>query len=259
MRARPCSVRTREQCARHSRDRKETSKTRARCESRGRRPSSAELHHRSAVAPTWCTFMVFAARLRGLPAREHSLERVPVDSKDPGCLALVAFDTLHDAEHDLTLELLRRLLERQLLRPADLEAVLGQEDVKGQVVELYHGPFSEDYAPLDHVLKFTDVARPTILLEGGQGVARKAVHSLAELAAVAADEVVHEQRHVRDPLGERRYLDRHDVQSIVQVFAEGPAPYRLLEVHVRCRHDTHVDLDGPRAAHPLDLALLEHA
>src|SRR2546425_6082284 len=106
MRAPPCSLRTREQFARHSRDRKETSKTRARCESRGRRPSSAELHHRSAVAPTWCTFLVFAARLRGLPAREHSLERVPVDSKDPGC---------RSEEHTSELQSLAYLVCRLLL------------------------------------------------------------------------------------------------------------------------------------------------
>src|SRR5207249_10363955 len=123
-----------EQFARQVGVRREISRPVGGCEPRGRTLARARLHHGGASAPRWCTGRALSKFSRRLPACGHSLERVTVDSEDPCGLALVALDALHDAQHDLTLELLRRLLEGQALGPPDLETVLGQEHVEGQVV-----------------------------------------------------------------------------------------------------------------------------
>src|SRR5262245_22368863 len=50
------------------------------------------------------------------PPLELHLERVTVDAEDPGRFAPVPLDALEDAEHDLSFELIRRRLQRQVLR-----------------------------------------------------------------------------------------------------------------------------------------------
>src|SRR5256712_8122334 len=144
-----------EQSARQVGVRREIVRTVGGCEPCGRTLARARLHHGGASAPRWCTGLTFSKFSRRLPACEHSLERVTVDSEDPCGLTLVALDALHDAQHDLTLELLRRLLEGQALGPPDLETVLGQQHVEGQVVQLHEGAFRQNHAPLDHVLELT--------------------------------------------------------------------------------------------------------
>src|SRR5436189_5290693 len=98
----------------------------------------------------WCNGATFSNPLRGLPSREHPLERVPMDSEDPRGLSLVALDALHDAQHDLTLERLRGLLQGQSLGRAELETVLGQEDVERQLVERREWWFRQAHDALDH-------------------------------------------------------------------------------------------------------------
>ena len=53
--------------------------------------------------------------------------------------------------------------------------------------------------------------------------------------------------------------DRNDVQAVVEILAEIPALDRGVEIAVRGGEDAHVDVNRMTAAHPLDLALLQHA
>src|SRR6266699_2008503 len=77
--------------------------------------------------------------------------------------------------------------------------------------------------------------------------------------AAAVRGVLDEQRQVLDPLAQRREHDRDDVQAVVEVLAEAPRLHLGLEVLVGGGEDADVDLERAVAAHPLELALLEHA
>ncbi len=54
-------------------------------------------------------------------------------------------------------------------------------------------------------------------------------------------------------------MERDDVQPVKQVFPERALFGRRFEVRVRGRKDTNIRLDRLHSAHPLKLALLEHA
>ena len=84
---------------------------------------------------------------------------------------------------------------------------------------------------------------------------------LAHAAFVAdlREEVRDQQRDVFAPAVERRHLDVHDVQAVVEVFAELAAHHELLQVAVRGRDHAHVDRDGVGGADGADLVLLQHA
>ena len=73
------------------------------------------------------------------------------------------------------------------------------------------------------------------------------------------EEVRDQQRDVFAALVERRHLDVHDVQAVVEVLAELPADHQLLQIAVRGRDHAHVDRDRIGAADRADHVLLQHA
>src|SRR5581483_3745659 len=77
--------------------------------------------------------------------------------------------------------------------------------------------------------------------------------------AEALEEVRREEIDVAAPLAKRRQGERDDRQAIVEVLAELPAVDQLAEQAVRRRHHADVDGHGRRAAHAVDLVLLEDA
>ena len=68
-----------------------------------------------------------------------------------------------------------------------------------------------------------------------------------------------QQRNVLAAPAERRHLDVHDVQTIVQVLAELSADHELMQVAVGRGNDAHVDRYRLGAADRTDLILLQHA
>ena len=67
-----------------------------------------------------------------------------------------------------------------------------------------------------------------------------------------------ERRYVLRPFAKRRYPDREDVQSIVQVGAEMRIPHLDVEVAVRRANETNIHFDGARASQAFELLLLQH-
>ena len=59
------------------------------------------------------------------------------------------------------------------------------------------------------------------------------------------EEVAGQRAQVLGPLAERRQLDRHHVEPVVEVLAEAARRDRVLEVAVRGRDDAHVDAQRP--------------
>src|SRR5213594_370725 len=182
-----------------------------------------------------------------------------MDLENSARLGEVPAHPFEDPEHDLALELVRRLVQGQRLGPPNLRGLLRQGDIERKIVELDDGPLGQDHAPLDDVLELAHVARPPVGLQRGERFGRGPVNPLVEPAIVAPDEMVDEQGHVLDPLPERRHDHRHDVEPIVEILAEGAASDGLLEVRVRGGDEPDVDLDRASTADSLDLALLEHA
>src|SRR2546428_286597 len=109
------------------------------------------------------------------------------------------------------------------------------------------------------VLQLAHVPRPVVARQHLERARRHAPHVAVALARGLPDEVLDEERNVLAPLAERRHVDRHDVQAIVEVLTELARPHRGLEVDVGRGDDAHVDRDGPQPAEALDLALLEGA
>ena len=80
----------------------------------------------------------------------------------------------------------------------------------------------------------------------------------AQAPAVLVDEVPDEHGHVLGALAQRRHGDREDVQAVPEVLAEAPRLHLLVEATVRGGDQAHVDLQGRRAAHALELPVLDH-
>src|SRR5207237_2768256 len=96
------------------------------------------------------------------------------------------------------------------------------------------------------VLQFAHVPRPRVGRQQVERLRREALDVLLELVVVAPHEVVDETRHVLDPGAQGRNRDRHDVETVVEILAEGAGGDRALEICVGGGHDADVDLDRAR-------------
>ena len=71
--------------------------------------------------------------------------------------------------------------------------------------------------------------------------------------------MLHERRHVRQPVAQRRYAQHMHVEPIEQIIAEPPLGHLLLEVAVRRGDDARVDIDRLVSAKPRDFPFLDDA
>jgi hypothetical protein len=111
---------------------------------------------------------------------------------------------------------------------------------------------------MDHVLELAHVAGPVVAREVLHRVGGHPGDPLARIGRILGEEVLHESRHVLEPLPERRQVDRKHHHPVVEVLSEGTVPRQLLEVTVRGRDDPYVELDLLGATHPLQAPLLQH-
>ena len=81
----------------------------------------------------------------------------------------------------------------------------------------------------------------------------------AGLARLFLQEMIHQQRHVLEPLTQRRDLHRNHRQPIIKIFAEGAVADFRLQRFVGRADDAHVDRHTLVVAHPAHFALLQHA
>ena len=120
-------------------------------------------------------------------------------------------------------------------------------------------PLREDHRPLDEVGELAHVARPRIVAERLEGLARDHVDVPVHRTRETLHEKADQRLDVLGALPQRRDADREDVQAVVEVVAEPVFVNHLNEVPIRCCDQTDVDLDRPGAADALELVLLEHA
>ncbi len=81
----------------------------------------------------------------------------------------------------------------------------------------------------------------------------------AGLFADLAHEEIDEEGNVLAPLGQRRHLDRHDGQTMIQILAETPLADQALQIIGGRGDDPHIDLDPLRTADALELLVDQDA
>ena len=140
-------------------------------------------------------------------------------------------------------------------------AVLGRSgtDVVRQVLGGEHLVLRQRDAALEHVPELADVAGPVVGAEQGKRRLGHAGHALAAAGGRFSHQVVDEQRDVLAPLAQRREVDGHHLQPVVEVLAEASGRDRPPEVAVGGSDDPDVHLPPLRPAHGADLVLLEDA
>src|SRR5437660_9014286 len=85
---------------------------------------------------------------------------------------------------------------------------------------------------LDHISQFPDIARPVIGYQIRDRRRMNVTDRLAELAREASQEMPRQNRDILFTLPQRGHAQRHDVQSIEQVFSKLASVYARLKVLV---------------------------
>ncbi len=78
-------------------------------------------------------------------------------------------------------------------------------------------------------------------------------------SSAAREEMTYQIRHVLTTLAQWRQPQRHDIQTVVKIFAEKPLRDELAQILVGRGHDAHIGLDRRAATDRHILALLQHA
>ena len=110
---------------------------------------------------------------------------------------------------------------------------------------------------MDEVFELAHVARPRTAREQGERVRQK-LPILMVLAVEPVEEDGGQDRDLLPSLAEWRHADLHDVQTIVEVFAELAAAQGEFQVSIGRGHDPGVDSDQFPAADARKLKILDH-
>ena len=104
------------------------------------------------------------------------------------------------------------------------------------------------------VAEFDGIPDKTIALQGSGSADAPYVAFI--FAAVLVEEVVQECGNVFAPLAQRRELDRHDVETVVQIVAQAAGLDFFQEIAIRGGDHAGVDANRRRITNPFELAFL---
>src|SRR5271156_6116884 len=116
-----------------------------------------------------------------------------------------------------------------------------------------------EHGALDGVVKFTDVAWPSVLQHRLNRAGVKALHLFTVALHIAGQKMRCQRRNVFAPLAEGRQVNFDGVQAEEQIAAESACLDLGVQVGVRSREDAGIDAPGFRRAYALHLTGLEHA
>ena len=119
-------------------------------------------------------------------------------------------------------------------------------------------PLTGDEAPLDGVLQFADVSRPSVPPQQLTGVPTERDISLGHPGRECPDESLGEEQHVVPSFPEGRQVHVENAQPIEEDGAEPPGGHLRVQILVRRRDQTDVGFERRRAADSLELTFLEH-
>ena len=120
-----------------------------------------------------------------------------------------------------------------------------------------HLVIAQKHGPLNAVLQLPNVAGPVVCHQHVNGGRGDADDVLVVLPGVALHEIVGQEQNVGAPLPQRRDVDGEDVQPVIQVLPELLRLDELFQVPVGGGNHAHIRRNGERAAHALELALLQ--
>ena len=133
-------------------------------------------------------------------------------------------------------------------------------DLLGHVGRGQPQPPGEDDHPFEGVLQLADVAGPRVVDQQLHGLVVDVAREPRRRAGPGPpQEVLHEERHVRAPVAQRRQFDGDHVQPVEQVLPEAPPPHLGGQVDVGGGHDADIGEQGVIAADALVAALLQNA
>src|SRR4029077_4935673 len=118
--------------------------------------------------------------------------------------------------------------------------------------------FAHDDRPLDHVLQFTNIARPGVRLKQIEALLIHNPKALSRLPCETINEVLDQQRNVVSSFTQRRHFDWKNVEPVKQVSPERPRCDGSFQVAVRGGYHPHISSDGSSRADTLKLAFLQN-
>ena len=127
-----------------------------------------------------------------------------------------------------------------------------------QVVYVDLATGCHDREPVAGVFQLANVARPLQRLEILQRLLAQYLPLAAEVPRRLVEEVLGEQRDVRTAFGKRRHMDADDIQTVIEVFAEGAVGDEGAQVAVSGGDDADVHLDAHSTPDPVELPLGQH-
>src|SRR5690348_2210738 len=118
----------------------------------------------------------------------------------------------------------------------------------------------DDHRSLQHIPQLTDVPRPRILEQTFEYLVIEVRRSLGETWPQLLDESSDQFEKVfTRPRAQRRQVDRHHTQPIIQILAKASVRHLADEVLPRRRDEPHIRIHLARAAEPAEALSFEHA
>src|SRR6266536_665662 len=110
------------------------------------------------------------------------------------------------------------------------------------------------------VLQFTNISRPGISLQQSQHIRRYLIRHLPPVFfVVLIYEMLGQRQNIFSPVSQRRQLNRHNGEPIIEIFAKSPLLYRFFQLDVCGRNDPHIDTTGSCVTKWREFSLLNDA
>src|SRR5258705_1959532 len=116
----------------------------------------------------------------------------------------------------------------------------------------------EYHAAFDHVLQFTNVSRPRILLHRFQRTLLDLANLLSHARRQPRREIIYQQRNIINAFAQRRNLNREDIQPIKKVHAKSTVVNFPFKIFVASCDDANVRLDRSVSPDAFKLSFLQH-
>ena len=129
-------------------------------------------------------------------------------------------------------------------------------------IDLLHRNFfltAQNQQALHQIFQFADIARPAVITQPVLGSQGEMAVSQAFLVHKIADVVIQQFGHILNVIAQRRQLDWHHVELIVQIFAKAPGGDFLFQIAVSGGGDPDVDPDRFFATDSQERAALQGA
>src|SRR5258708_5729504 len=165
------------------------------------------------------------------------------------------FQHIHD---DAALAVFDNFKQRRV-RPMleDFASGTAAYNVVGQQIDPDEWAVRQHDGALDHVFQFADVAWPSVIHDGTQGLGRNLARRLAVLGREPGQKVRDQQRDIAGTAAQRWQINGDYVQPVEQVFTEPAFAHQHLQIDIGGGDHADVNLDLLHAAEVHELLVLQ--